>query len=32
MNTSEYFATSKGYGVLATANDKGKVNAAAQAI
>lgn len=28
MNISEYFAITKGYGVLATANDKGKVNAA----
>jgi putative heme iron utilization protein len=28
MEISEYFATTQGHGVLATANDKGKVNAA----
>jgi hypothetical protein len=28
MEISEYFATTRGHGVLATANDKGKVNAA----
>jgi hypothetical protein len=28
MNRSEYFATTRGHGVLATADVKGKVNAA----
>jgi hypothetical protein len=28
MNISEYFSSAHGYGVLATADDKGKVNAA----